>query len=153
MRDFTELREAANDGRPNLCWIVDVLAALDELDALRAKVKPSKEKELPPGFLEAWLAYPERPGKSRAATLAAWNARIKAGASPAEMIFGVRRYAAYCIAERTEAHFIKQPATFFGPGEHFASDWTIKRETGGMAQLGKAGQSTARAAQDWMGES
>jgi len=76
-------------------------------------------------FEAAWTAYPNRPGASKAGSLKAWNARIKAGASAAEMLAGVERYAAFCKASGTEPQFIKQPTTFFGPDEHFRSDWTF----------------------------
>lgn len=76
-------------------------------------------------FEAAWIAYPNRPGASKAGSLKAWSARLKAGATATEMLAGVHRYAAYCSASGTEPQFIKQPATFFGPDEHFRSDWTF----------------------------
>lgn len=82
---------------------------------------PSK---YPEEFLLAWAAFPKRPGASKADSLKAWNARIAAGANADAILAGVQRYAAFCIASRTEPKFIKQPATFFGPGEHYLSDWT-----------------------------
>lgn len=76
-------------------------------------------------FEPAWQAYPKRPGASKAGSLKAWRARRKAGATAAEMLAGVERYAAYCAASATEPRFIKQPSTFFGPDEHFRADWTF----------------------------
>jgi hypothetical protein len=76
-------------------------------------------------FELAWQAYPKRPGASKAGSLKAWRARRKAGAAADEMLAGVQRYAAFCAASKTEPRFIKQPATFFGPDEHFRSDWTF----------------------------
>lgn len=76
-------------------------------------------------FELAWQAYPKRPGASKAGSLKAWRARRKAGATAAEMLAGAQRYAAFCAASATEPRFIKQPATFFGPDEHFRSDWTF----------------------------
>jgi uncharacterized protein YdaU (DUF1376 family) len=75
-------------------------------------------------FEVAWKAYPRRPGASRADSLKAWTARVREGVDPAVILAGVQRYAAYCAACETEPNFIKQPATFFGPGEHYLSDWT-----------------------------
>lgn len=77
-----------------------------------------------PEFEEAWRAYPARPGSSKADAYKAWNARIKEGVSVHALIDGAKRYADYCRACRTEPGFIKQPATFFGPGHHYDSDWT-----------------------------
>lgn len=75
-------------------------------------------------FDDAWSIYPSRPGASKKDSRKAWDARIKAKVSPEVILDGVRRYAAYCSAMNTEPSFIKQPATFFGPGEHYLSDWT-----------------------------
>ncbi|AFN39091.1 replication initiation protein [Burkholderia phage BcepMigl] len=76
-------------------------------------------------FEEAWLLYPKRPNNSKAAALKAWNARIKAGVDPTRMIEGVKRYAAFCAANKTEPQYIKQASTFFGPDLHFDSDYTV----------------------------
>lgn len=78
-----------------------------------------------PEFEEAWAAYPDRPGASKKESFKAWNARIKAGAKPEDMLQGVMNYAAYVKGKKVEPEFIKQPATFFGPDEHFKSDWTF----------------------------
>lgn len=75
-------------------------------------------------FEEAWSAYPQRPGNSKRDAFKAWSARLKGGAAADVMTAGVRRYAAYCEAEKTEPRFIKQAATFFGPGEHYLADWS-----------------------------
>ncbi|EJN06468.1 hypothetical protein [Herbaspirillum sp. YR522] len=107
----------------------------------KQKKKTSVAAEpLDPDFETAWSEYPRRPGASKAASLKAWNARIRAGASAAEMIAGVKRYATYVELERTEPRFIKQPATFFGPDEHYRSDWTARPRasppggTGGLSR-------------------
>lgn len=75
-------------------------------------------------FEEAWAIYPSRPGASKKESFKAWNARLKAGVDVDELIAGVKRYAAYCKAMLTEPQYIKQPTTFFGPGEHYRADWT-----------------------------
>ncbi len=78
----------------------------------------------PAEFEAAWQLYPSRPGNSKADAHKAWAARIKAGIQPEALADGVRRYAAFCLANGTEPQFIKLAATFFGPGEHFSNDWT-----------------------------
>jgi hypothetical protein len=82
-------------------------------------------------FEKAWDSYPKRPGASKKDSFKAWKARLKAGGKPAEMIAGVERYAAYTVGVHTDPQFIKQPASFFGPGDHFKSDWTIPQQTHG----------------------
>lgn len=84
----------------------------------------STESKYPAEFEEAWESYPDRPGRSKADACKAWKARVKAGAAADVILAGVRRYAAYCRAAGTEPNYIKQPATFFGPGEHYLADWT-----------------------------
>lgn len=76
-------------------------------------------------FELAWKAYPKRPGASKKDSLKQWNARVNAGAAPLDILAGVKAYAAYVVADGTEPRWIKQPATFFGPGDHFRADWTI----------------------------
>lgn len=115
---------AAALGATVLVQRIDVLELLHELDTLRRGGVAKPATKYTAEFEEAWTLYPSRPGMSKAAAFKAWTARLKAGATALEMIEGTRKYAAYCKAERTEAHFIKQPATFYGPGEHFTADWT-----------------------------
>lgn len=85
----------------------------------------SRGKEYPPDFEEVWDEYPIRPGASKGDSLKAWKARIADGVDTQKILQGVRNYAAYVKAKGTEPEYIKQPATFFGPGEHYKADWTI----------------------------
>lgn len=85
------------------------------------------KQDYPPEFEAAWTAYPPRAGGNKKATFRAWVARRKAGATPADMLAGATRYAAFVMAERTEERYIKQPATFFGPDEHYALPWRPTR--------------------------
>lgn len=82
-------------------------------------------QEYPDDFELAWSAYPKRPGASKADSMKAWNARIKDGVDPQTIYAGVARYAAYCDATVSSPQYIKQPATFFGKGKHYESDWSI----------------------------
>jgi hypothetical protein len=82
------------------------------------------EKGYSQEFEAAWAKYPTRPGNSKADAFKAWTARIKAGATVEQLADGVRRYADFCVASETEPQFVKQAATFFGPGEHYLADWT-----------------------------
>lgn len=76
-------------------------------------------------FQKAWSAYPARPGSSKKDAFKAWSARLKNGVQPEIILAGIARYAAYCCAVGIEPNYIKQPETFFGPGEHYLSDWTL----------------------------
>lgn len=96
-----------------------------ELAQERTKLTASLRDAQCEDFEELWAAYPKRPGASKADSLKAWKARLKAGATAKEILDGVWRYSAYVAACRTEDRFIKQPQTFLGGGEHYKSDWTI----------------------------
>lgn len=81
-----------------------------------------------PLFAEIWAAYPKRPGANRADSLKAFNARLKRGEDPAAILAGVRGYATYCSAKGITPEYIKQPATFMGPSQHYLSDWSVPEE-------------------------
>jgi hypothetical protein len=119
--------------------VIDLLEVLHELETFRTSGATKPASKYTAEFEEAWTIYPARPGASKAATFKAWTARLKAGATALEMIEGTQAYADYCKAERTEAAYIKQPATFYGPGEHYAADWTPRRPPGAAAAVAGAG--------------
>ncbi|MFA5925198.1 MAG: YdaU family protein [Methylococcaceae bacterium] len=87
--------------------------------------KPTKKTlpEYSDEFELAWAAYPSRPGANKKESFKAWNARVKSGADKNAMIEGAIRYASYCKTLGIDPQFIKQPSTFFGPGDHYSSDW------------------------------
>lgn len=114
---------------------IELREVLQELEALRTGGVTKAASKYSAEFEEAWTIYPTRPGASKAATFKAWTARLKAGATALAMIEGTQKYADFCKAERTEPQFIKQPATFYGPGEHYAADWTSTRRPPGAAGL------------------
>jgi hypothetical protein len=127
MRDYSPLRGLAAAGATVHLKSTTVIELLDELDRLRAGVAgPAKVKrnDYPADFEAVWEVYPARPGDSKKAAHKAWVARLKAGATAAEMLTGAQAYAAYVKAMRTEPQFILQSATFFGPSERYAADWT-----------------------------
>ncbi len=128
------IASAAQEGKRPNAWVgvLDLAEVLAELAALRGaagKVAATYSDE----FEAAWTLYPTRPGNSKAAAFKAWKTRLKAGATALEMIEGTSKYAAYVLAERTEPQFVKQAATFYGPGEHFAADWTVRKSAVAVA--------------------
>lgn len=100
-------------------------------DSLIPDAPKKQAAEYTDEFLEAWAIYPCRPGANKKEAFKAWSARLKAGVSASSILDGVRRYSAYCKAQQTDPQFIKQPATFFGPGDHYLSDWTIQSAKSG----------------------
>lgn len=117
------------NGKVVTVQLIDLVEVMEELELLRkAGADPAAKKaKYTPEFELAWADYPTRPGNSKAAAAKAWAARIKAGATAAQMHDGTQSYAAYCKANGTEPQYIKQAATFYGPGEHYAADWTVTR--------------------------
>lgn len=128
MRDYSPLRGLAAGAPTVHLKASTVIELLDELDRLRASsARPVKVKrnDYPPEFEAVWEVYPARPGDSKRAAHKAWAARLAAGATVGELLAGAQAYAAYVKTMKVEPVFIKQSATFFGPGEHFAADWTV----------------------------
>ena len=82
----------------------------------------------PEGFANSWNAYPKREGgNSRKEALKQYRARVKQGATPADLLAGVERYAAFILAKGQEGTvFVKQASTFFGTGEHWREAWAIE---------------------------
>lgn len=86
--------------------------------------KVSRETD-PEWFIEFKLAYPDRAGDQgwRKASKAA-NARFAEGHTPAELIAGARRYAAFIEATgKSATEYVKQAATFLGPDKPFLLPW------------------------------
>jgi hypothetical protein len=95
-----------------------------ELKHLSIKeLKTNTHAEYSAEFELAWSAYPSRPGANKKETFKAWKARIKEGADTELMIDGAARYASYCNTQCIEPRFIKQAVTFFGPSNHYLSNW------------------------------
>jgi hypothetical protein len=84
-------------------------------------------------FEKFWGQHPKRNGSNpKPKAVKAWLARIRDGTSPAEMISGAMRYAAYCDAKRiTGTEYVMQAATFLGPDLHFTNDWSNPRGSNG----------------------
>ena len=92
-------------------------------------VEPAKRDglEYPELFDEAWKHYPPRQGANKRSAFKAWNARVKSGVDGVVILRGVKRYAEYCNVAGVEERYIKHANTFFGPDEHYLSDWTPPR--------------------------
>ena len=90
----------------------------------------SGERDDPVGFWECWDIYPKREGgNSRTSAARAFRARLKAGASSADLLAGVTRYATYCEAKGiVGTSYIKQAASFFGPDQHWLESWEFQIE-------------------------
>lgn len=83
---------------------------------------------VPEEFTAFWSLYPKREGSnSKADALKAWNARIRSGVKAEDMLAGVKRYAAYCVAKGIVGQqFVKQASSFLGKGEHWTEEWAVQ---------------------------
>lgn len=102
--------------------------------------KPAKvRKEYPAEFLEAFEAYPKRDvSVSKHDAFKAWSARRKEGVSAETLLAGVKAYAGYIRAKGNwGTSYVKMPATFFGPGEHYLITYS--------APAGQAADASGRA--------
>lgn len=68
-------------------------------------------------FEDFWKAYPRKADKAQA--YKKYNARIKDGFSPEELLKAAENYAAQCRRERTEEKYIKHGKTFLGESTPF----------------------------------
>jgi hypothetical protein len=84
----------------------------------------SRETE-PDWWLDFKLAYPDRAGDQNwRGAIRASRVRLAEGHSPEELIAGARRYAAFCEATgKVGTEYVKQAATFLGPGKPFLLPW------------------------------
>jgi hypothetical protein len=71
----------------------------------------------PDEFEEFWKVYPRRIEKKKA--FRNWQARIREGYSPSQLIEATKKYATKCETENTLERYIKHPATFLGPDKPF----------------------------------
>lgn len=89
--------------------------------------KTELEKEYSGDFENCWAEYPKRSGSNdKKAAYRAYGARLKEGHPPADILAGVKRYAAWCRhTGKVNTETVKQAATFFGPADppHFTEDW------------------------------
>lgn len=86
-------------------------------------------------FEKAWNAFPKRPGSSKVEALKAWTAQVEAGAKPADLAAGAQRYAAFCVAAKTDSKYLIKPAKFFGPEQHYTADWSADQGGAGTTAV------------------
>ena len=72
-------------------------------------------------FETFWIEYPKRPGNPKRKAFRCWNARIREGVTPQQMIDGAKQYAASRCGENPK--YTKHASTFLGPDRHFETTW------------------------------
>lgn len=133
---FLEIQEDTTNRKPNASSALATCTSEAEQSRGRAeqsrasaaappgKRKVSRETD-PDWLLDFKLAYPERAGdQGWRRAMRAGNARLAEGHTPAELIAGATRYAAFVDATGKRAtEFVKQAATFLGPDKPFLLPW------------------------------
>ncbi|WP_333870948.1 helix-turn-helix domain-containing protein [Desulforamulus putei] len=71
-------------------------------------------------FEEFYAEYPRKIEKRKA--FKAFQARLKEGVNPGDLILAAQNYREYCLTHGTEPKYIKHPATFLGPNKPY-EDW------------------------------
>lgn len=122
----TNRAQGVNEPPPNHKPITNNQEPLTKNQIKTKPLSASPPDVYPETFEETWKAYPTRPGASKKDSFKAWSARCKEGVAVEDLHAGVLRYANFVLRQRTEPQFIKQPTTFFGPGEHYRADWTVE---------------------------
>lgn len=138
-RERVALESDDGEHRSNASSVTDALPDKTRQDHTRqdktksrtaAKRAPTDSKTvsretIPDWFLTFKLAYPERGGDPNwRGALRAANGRIADGHHPAEFIGAAERYAEFCrITGKTGTEYVKQAATFLGPGKPFLESW------------------------------
>ena len=100
--------------------------------APRGDRRAPRQDDDPPGFADAWAAYPARSGGNpRNRAVRAYRARLADGVDPAALLDGVRRYADWCDATgKAGTELVQQAATFFGPSKAWDEPWAVPPQTG-----------------------
>ncbi len=93
---------------------------------------PAKKNKnaYPEEFEKAWKAYPAREGSNpKNSAYGAWNARVREGVDPDELLAGVIRYAAFCQTKgQTGTTFVMQGQRFFGKSREFENTWAVSSQ-------------------------
>ena len=94
-------------------------------------VKSNTKNKYTEEFEKIWRERPSRVGGNpKPKALKAYNARLKEGHTSEKMLAGVKRYKQHLEEQqKMNTPFVMQMATFLGPDEHFAEQWTFN-ETG-----------------------
>lgn len=123
-----------------------------------APASQHQSNEVDHRFDEFWSAYPRRLEKKGAR--AKFAAAVKAGADPAQIVAGAKRYAAHCERERIEERYRKHPTTWLNngcwddelpglPRAPAADIAALEAEAEKYRQLVEIGERNDRASSNW----
>lgn len=113
---LAEQRDASQDA-----FVTDKEIRSKKEDIKNNNISPAKSN----GFETAWNVYPRK--KDKGAARKAYEARLRDGWTPDELLTAVQAYADECRKERREEKYIKHGSTFFGVSTPFI-DYVNKAE-------------------------
>ncbi|WP_236616731.1 helix-turn-helix domain-containing protein [Dickeya dadantii] len=78
-------------------------------------------------FELCWKAYPKREGSNpKNHAFKHFQARVKEGVSPDDLLAGTRRYAAFCAAKgQVGTPYVMQAQRFYGTSREFENSWEV----------------------------
>ena len=125
---------SSSSSKNNTCTKTEVLPRVNP-----AEKRP--RQAYPPEFEEIWSAFPNRAGgNSKKKAFKAYQARLRdePPTTQAELLAGVKRYAAYAAASNIiGTNHVQMVATFLGPDEHWRETWGPPRSNGEVAGPGR----------------
>jgi len=81
--------------------------------------KKNKKESYSIEFETFWETIPSRANNPKKLAFAQWQARLKEGRTPAELICAARNYRLYCERKGKEGEFVLMARTFLGPNERY----------------------------------
>jgi uncharacterized protein YdaU (DUF1376 family) len=98
------------------------------------KAKP----DYPDWFTSLWIDYPPRAGSNdKRKAFQAASARLKDGYTIEQLQAATYRYRAYVLATgKQNTEYVKQAASFYGPGGHIDNEWRIPNGTNSQSPSG-----------------
>ena len=99
--------------------------------------KNDKKKEIyTVDFEEFWSSYPKRLNNPKKDAYKPWNARLKEGIEPGQLIKAAQGYKRYCEHRGLESEHILQAKTFLGPAERWKG-WDTWQPPSPQQTMGK----------------
>ena len=114
-------------------------------DVVAAPPEPVKAREYTKEFEEFWAAYPKHEGKGEA--YKKYQARIRDGFSPTELLTAAQNYAMRCNRQHTEQKYIKHGKTFLSENTPF-TDYLPRDNDGGSVAVANGDNPFARYLED-----
>ncbi|MBA5203067.1 helix-turn-helix domain-containing protein [Pectobacterium aroidearum] len=92
--------------------------------------KKTPQENYDSDFDLCWKEYPKREGSNpKNHAFRHWKARIKEGATHAELLAGTQRYAAFCAAKgQTGTPYVMQAQRFYGTSREWENSWVVSAQ-------------------------